>query len=474
MGQSRYFSSVAEPTTLTSAISNTATTIPLESLTGYPINYPYTIALDYGTSLEELCDVTSAAGLNVNVTRAVDSTSAAAHALGANVRHVSSARDFTEYDTHVNTDNGVHGIVSISDVVGTTDVQTLTNKTLVDPVINGPIPNMVIGPSSGVGATTLTVQGLTGQTADLIYVENAASTGLIAVNPVGDVVISPVDTATNVDLVSINPTAPTAAQFLLALRNNGNLAFGVQAEGNTLVKALNTVTTPLTVTAPTGSATDVADFYAPSGNLAFAVQNTGGIAVTNSTTTAVPLTVNAPTGQSANLASFEVNSTQLFGILPSGGIINNGPINGNWVGYSTSNTTRTSNTTLTADTFLTIPLGVPGTYAIDGIIFYNGANGSSDIKYQFQFTGTLTNSLLQLLAPAVAGSTLQPAVVSAAVGTTLTSGTFGTPSLIGMRVNGTVVVSAFGSLTFYWAQNTSNATATTVMQGSYIRATRIV
>jgi len=123
----RFYSSIAQQTTLTASISPSNTSIAVASTTGFPGSTPYTLALDYGGANEELVDVTMVAGLNLTVTRAVDSTSATSHNAGAFVRHVSSARDFRDSRDHENTDTA-HGVSG--DIVGTTDTQTLSNKTL--------------------------------------------------------------------------------------------------------------------------------------------------------------------------------------------------------------------------------------------------------------------------------------------------------------------------------------------------------
>lgn len=134
MPNSRFYSSIALPTTLTTPIGPSDTTITVASVTGFPA-LPYTLALDYGASNEELVQVNAVGGLSLDVTRAIDGTSASSHNPGAVVRHVSSARDFTDSRTHEASSSGVHGVVG--SVVGTTDTQTLTNKTLTGAQING-------------------------------------------------------------------------------------------------------------------------------------------------------------------------------------------------------------------------------------------------------------------------------------------------------------------------------------------------
>lgn len=141
----RFYSSTATPKNLVSSITAGTTVIQLSDSTGLPAQFPFTLALDYETPVEELVDVTAAAGTMYTITRAVDGTSATSHTAGAIVRHVSSARDFTDSRNHENSTTNVHGTAVGSAVVGTNDTQTLTNKTISGAALTGTFTGTVGG-----------------------------------------------------------------------------------------------------------------------------------------------------------------------------------------------------------------------------------------------------------------------------------------------------------------------------------------
>lgn len=160
----RYYSSVAAETTLVASITNGNTSIQIASATGLPALTPFTLALDYEAATEELVEVTAVAGTTLTVTRGIDGTSAASHNAGARVRHVSSARDFSDSRTHEATATNVHGLAVGSAVVGTNDTQTLSNKTLNS--ATGSLQNIDIFTSGTTWVTT--VNGDTAGTSDLM------------------------------------------------------------------------------------------------------------------------------------------------------------------------------------------------------------------------------------------------------------------------------------------------------------------
>lgn len=121
------YSSVAVETALTGAVNAVATVLPVGATTGFPASTPYTLVLDAGTASEELVSVTGVAGLNLTVTRGYDGTSATTHQAGAAVVHCHSAKDFKDSRDH-EASTAAHGATGAN--VGTTNTQTLTNKTI--------------------------------------------------------------------------------------------------------------------------------------------------------------------------------------------------------------------------------------------------------------------------------------------------------------------------------------------------------
>lgn len=138
-----------------------------------------------------------------------------------------------------------------------------------------------------------------------------------------------------------------------------------------------------------------------------------------------------------------------------------------------SDTGRASTTTLTADPDLQLALAASSQYQFDMRILYKGGtNGSSDM--QFSVSGpTGMGGHYWMMRHQISSLTLNDVLVNS-FPTTVNIGTNGTGNPIAIFVSGCLTTGGTaGTIAFNWAQNTSNATATTVMASSYICARRI-
>jgi hypothetical protein len=148
--QNRWYSSTTKATTLTADPGATGTTLTVTDSTVFASldgKFPYTLAINWGQADQELVNVTARpSNTTLTVTRGQDGTAGVSHPVGAVVDHEVSARDFNEAGAHVGASSGVHGLTG--SVVGTTDTQTLTGKTIGDNLtVSG---NLSVG---GIGKT---------------------------------------------------------------------------------------------------------------------------------------------------------------------------------------------------------------------------------------------------------------------------------------------------------------------------------
>lgn len=260
----RYYSSVAAETTLVASITNGNTSIQIASATGLPALTPFTLALDYEAATEELVEVTAVAGTTLTVTRGIDGTSAAAHNAGARVRHVSSARDFSDSRTHENTATNVHGTAVGSSVVGTNDTQTLSNKTLNN--ATGTLSNVDLFASA---AWVTTVNGTAAGTADLMKWSRdpSAAHEVAKVTNNGAVFIRNQDAAAD----SVHNTYRIRVTF-----DNGTTdTFRVLSGGQVDIFGKDPAASVLDVQAAASQSGDIMRVQNSSSATLFAVQNTG-------------------------------------------------------------------------------------------------------------------------------------------------------------------------------------------------------
>ena len=154
----RKYSSRSQQTTLTGALTSSGTSATVVSgtalLGGVTISAgeTFTVVIDPDTALEEIVDVTAVSTNTLTITRGIDGSTGQAHSAGAVVRHMAIGRDYREANTHVEATTG-HGATGA--VVGTTNTQTLTNKTI------SAADNTLTGVVTLTGTQTLTNKTLT-------------------------------------------------------------------------------------------------------------------------------------------------------------------------------------------------------------------------------------------------------------------------------------------------------------------------
>jgi hypothetical protein len=126
----RKYSNTSVETTLVNSVNSSVTSIEINDTGGLPATFPYSLILDFETANVEVVTVTNLAGGTLTVTRGQDGTAAQSHNTGAVVVHGPTARDFSEPQAHIDAASEVHGLAAGSELVGTTDTQALTNKTI--------------------------------------------------------------------------------------------------------------------------------------------------------------------------------------------------------------------------------------------------------------------------------------------------------------------------------------------------------
>lgn len=151
----REYVGAAQKAYLTAALGGSTAnlTITCDNLTNWPTGVsgrPFYVVIDRNTSSEEKILCASRAGNTITVYddgltngRGADGTSITTHSINAEIEHVFTATDADEANAHVNASSGVHGLTGA--VVGTTDTQTLSNKTLNNTTFTGTVEGLDVG-----------------------------------------------------------------------------------------------------------------------------------------------------------------------------------------------------------------------------------------------------------------------------------------------------------------------------------------
>jgi hypothetical protein len=447
----RLYSSIAQPTTLASGISGTDATLTVQDTVGYPTlttGDTFTAALDAGGASEELVDVTAVAGNVWTVTRGVDGTSAQSHGAGAVVRHSSSGRDFADIQTHIGATTGVHGTTGA--LVGTTNTQTLSNKTLLSPTItSGALSGTFTGSPELSGALEFTgAPILQGADADTMAAEVRAS---------GD-------------------TEPR-----LNFRADGALVFGPgDADGDA------TLSRSAAGTLAASGGLETGDDLTVTGTVGVVVENSTDAAVTTKVTddTSARFAVTGGgklswgTG-SASRDTFLYRSA-LNALTTDGDLTVSGDLKAAGIGQSlfaikTSDTSRANTASPAPDPHLQLQLDANATYLISAMLIYGGSE-TGDILIDWDGPAS-TDGWWYAVAPAADVDSPDGPVrftanrANSAHEYGWDAGSLSIP--FGMTISGILQPASAMTYRLLWSQSTANATAMTVYAQSWLRAGRV-
>lgn len=309
-----YYSDTAVTTQLVAGISSTATSLTVGSTSGFPASFPYYLVLDQETASMEVVEVTAAAGSVLTVVRGQSGTTGVTHTSGAAVKHVAPAAFYNTQSQHESSNSSVHGVTT---VVGTAEVQTLTNKTISGAAntITSIAKSSVTGAPTGafVGDTdtqTLTNKTISGAANTLSNIPTTALTGGPSSALVG---VSDTQTLTNKTISGASNTLSNIPKTAITGAPAGTLVgtSDTQTLTNKAIDGNTNTFTNLPTAALTGNINPARLTSVPAASLTGAVAAARLTSFEGGHTTITPV-ANTPT--SVTVTGLNVAGTNFFGL----------------------------------------------------------------------------------------------------------------------------------------------------------------
>lgn len=198
------------------------------------------------------------------------------------------------------------------------------------------------------------------------------------------------------------------------------------------------------------------------------------------------LGTNAPSGFSGDLINLEIAGVSKFrvdgtgdivtafltsntgGLIVSGSVSSSLPMKPGGLTRTTTGFTATSNTVLANVTALTATVAAGQSYKFHAWL-PTTATTAGGVQFAISGTATATNIIYEGVLTATATGFLSDTRV-ASLGSVV--GSSATATSATCVIDGTIVVNAGGTLTVQFAQNTTNASASTVLQGANFEVTQ--